>query len=53
VNITVSGIGKLGINADCKGFGKPALFQTHSILNVGSTGYDSDFLSTVHLEYDC
>jgi hypothetical protein len=53
VDIIVSGIGKLGISADCKGFGKSALFQTHSILNVDSAGYDSDFLSKVHLEYDC
>jgi hypothetical protein len=53
VDITVSVIGKLGINADWKGFRKSALFQTHSILNVGSTGYDSHFLSKLHLEYDC
>jgi hypothetical protein len=53
VDITVSGVGKLGINADCKGFGKSALFQIHSISNMDSAGYDSDFLSKVHLEYDC
>jgi hypothetical protein len=53
VNITVSGTGKLGINVDCKGFRKSALFQTHYILNVDTTGYESDFLSRVNLEYDC
>jgi hypothetical protein len=30
-----------------------ALFQTNSILNVGATGYGSDFLSKVNLEYNC
>ena len=53
INIEVSGIGKLGINANCKGFGKSALFQTHSILNPDASGYESDFLSRVNLEYDC
>jgi hypothetical protein len=27
-------------------------FQTHSILNLGSTGYEGNFLFRVHLEYD-
>jgi hypothetical protein len=53
VDVTISGIGKLGIHANCKGFGKSALFQTHSILNLGSTGYESNILFRVHLEYDC
>jgi len=53
IDIVVSGVGKLGINANCKGFGKSALFQTHSILNMGAAGYESDFLSKVNLEYDC
>ena len=53
VYITVSGIGKLSTNADCKCFGKSALFQTHSILNLDTTGYESDFFSRVNLEYDC
>jgi hypothetical protein len=48
VHITVSGIGKLGISANCKGFGKSALFQTHSVLNVDSASYDGNFLSKVH-----
>jgi hypothetical protein len=51
-DIIVSGIGKLGISKHCKGFGRSADFQTHSILNVEATGYDGDFLSTVDLEYD-
>jgi hypothetical protein len=46
-------IGKLGIYANCKGYGKSALFQTHSILDVHNPGYESDFRSRVHLEYDC
>jgi hypothetical protein len=50
---SISGIGKLGISAICKGFGKSALFQTHSILNVDKPGYGSDFMSRVHLEYEC
>ena len=53
VDITVSGIGKLGIYTDCKSFGKSALFQTHSILKMGSSCYVSDFFTPVHLEYDC
>ena len=40
IDIVVSGVGKLGINANCKGFGKSALFQTHSILNLGAAGYE-------------
>jgi hypothetical protein len=53
VDVTVSGIGKLGIKSNCKGFGKSALFQTHSVLNVDSASYDGNFLSKVHLDYDC
>jgi hypothetical protein len=53
VDVTVSGIGKLGIDAQCKGFGKSAIFQTHSIVNADTKGYESDFLSRVNLEYDC
>jgi len=53
IDIVVSGVSKLGINANCKGFGKSALFQTHSTLNMNAAGYESDFLSKVHLEYDC
>jgi hypothetical protein len=52
-DLIVSGIGKLGISEHCKGFGRSAHFQTHSILNVDTTGYDSNFLSTVDLDYDC
>ena len=53
VDVMVSGIGKLGINAECKGYGKSAVFQTHSILDVSGTGYESGFMSSVRLEYDC
>jgi len=53
VDVIVSGVGKLGISAECKGYGKSALFQTHSILDVSNPGYESDFMSKVHLEYDC
>jgi len=53
VDIIVSGIGKLGINTNCKGYGKSALFQTHSILDASNQGYESDFVSKVHLEHDC
>jgi hypothetical protein len=53
IDIIVTGIGKLGIKENCKGFGRSAHFQTHSILNVDNPGYESDFLSTVNLEYDC
>ena len=53
VDVIVSGIGKLGINANCKSYGKSALFQTHSILDASNQGYESDFMSKVHLEYDC
>ena len=50
VDVIVSGVGELGISADCKGCGKSALFQTHSILDVSNPGYESDFMSRVHLE---
>ena len=53
VDVILSGIGKLGISANCKGYGKSALFKTHSILDVDKPGYESDFMSKVHLEYDC
>jgi len=53
VDIILSGTGKLRISANCKCFGKSALFQTHSILNVDNPGYETDFMSKVHLEYDC
>ena len=53
LDILVFGIGKLGIREDCKGFGKSAHFQTHSVLNVNNPGLESDFLSKVELYYDC
>jgi hypothetical protein len=53
LDIVVTGIGKLGIDANCKGFGQSAHFQTHSILNVDNAGYESDFLFSVPLDYDC
>ena len=53
MDVLVSGIGQLGISANCKGYGKSALFQTHSILDVGNSGFESDFMARVHLEYDC
>jgi hypothetical protein len=53
VDVMVSGIGKLGISANCKGYGKLAVFQTHSIVDVGNPGYKCDFMSRVRLEYDC
>jgi len=49
VDVIVSGISKSGISANCKGYGKSALFQTHSILDVSNPGYESDFMSRVHL----
>ena len=53
VDVILSGTGKLGISANCKGYGKSALFQIHSILDVDGPGYESDFMSKVYLEYDC
>ena len=53
VDVVVSGIGKLGLSASCKGFGKSALFQTHTILNAENQGYESDFIAKVNLEYNC
>jgi hypothetical protein len=53
VGITISGIRRLGLSPECKGFGKSVLFQTHSVLNLGVEGYESDFLSKVLLDYDC
>jgi len=53
VDVIVLGTENLGISANCKGFGKSVLFQTHSILTVDNPGYESDFMSRVHLEYDC
>jgi hypothetical protein len=42
VDVIVSAIGKLQICGNCKGFGKSALFQTHSILIADNPGYGSD-----------
>jgi hypothetical protein len=53
VDVIMSGIGKLGISAICKGLGKSALFQTHSTMNVDNPGYESDFMFRVNLEYNC
>jgi hypothetical protein len=53
VDVLVLGIGELGISVNCKGYGKSALFQTHSILDVGNSGFESDFMTRVRLEYDC
>ena len=53
VDVILSGIGKLGISADCKGYGKSAVFQTHSILDVSGIDHESDFMSRIRLEYDC
>jgi hypothetical protein len=53
IDVLVSGIGKLGIHENCKGFGRSAHFQTHAILNQYNPGYESDFMSKVDLEYDC
>jgi len=41
------------MSANCKGYGKSTLFQTYPILDVDNLGYESDFMSRVHLEYDC
>jgi len=49
VGIIVSGTGKLGISANCKGYGKSTSFQTHSILDVVNPGYESDFMSRVYV----
>jgi len=38
IDIAVQGVGKLGIHASCKGSGKFALFQTHSILDMDTAG---------------
>jgi hypothetical protein len=53
VDVIVSGIGKLWIDTNCKGYGKSALFQTHSLLSASNQGYEGDFMSKVRLEYDC
>jgi len=38
VDVIVSGIGKLRINPNFKGYGKSALFQTHSLLSASNQG---------------
>jgi hypothetical protein len=54
VDVIISAIGKLQICGNCKGFGKSALFHTHSILNVGNPGYGSDFYEqSKYGKYDC
>jgi hypothetical protein len=53
VHVIVLGIGKLGLSANCKGYGRSVLLQTRSILDVSNLEYESDFMSRVHLEYDC
>ena len=53
MDVIVSGIGKLRINPNFKGYGKSALFQTHSLLSASNQGYEGDFMSTVHLKCGC
>ena len=51
-DVIISGNSKLGISANCEGYGKSALFQTCSVLEVDNPCYESDFMSRVHFEYD-
>jgi hypothetical protein len=52
-DVTLTGIGKLGIVAGCRGYSKSALLQTHSVSTINGTKYESDIISKVNLEYDC
>ena len=45
VDVIVLGIGKLRLSANCKGYGKSVLLQTHSLLDVSNLEYESDFMS--------
>jgi hypothetical protein len=53
VDVTLTGIGKLAINANCKGYSKSAVLQTHSIVTVNSSIQAKDLKSGVNFEYEC
>jgi hypothetical protein len=46
-------MGKLGINANCKGYSKSALLQTHSVVTAISSIQANDLMSGVNFEYEC
>jgi hypothetical protein len=53
VDVTLTGVGKLAINANCKGYSKSAVLQTHSIVTVNSSTQAKDLMSGVNFEYEC
>jgi hypothetical protein len=53
IDVIVPEFGKLWISTSCKSYGKLALIQTHSIVDVDNPANESDFMFRVHLEYDC
>ena len=46
LDIAVTRIGELGINANCEGYSAPAL------LHLDSTGFESDYVCEVNLEFE-
>jgi hypothetical protein len=52
VDVTLSGVGKFGLNAGCKGYSLVALLQTSVIINAKGIKRD-DILSQAPLDFDC
>jgi hypothetical protein len=53
IQVVLIGIGKLGINTGCKGYGTSALLQASITLKVNSSLKGEDVLSQIPLKFDC
>jgi hypothetical protein len=53
VDVALTGMGKLGININCRGYSKSAVLQTHSVVSINSSVQAKDLMSIVNFEYEC
>jgi hypothetical protein len=53
VDVALTGVDKLGINANCRDYSKSALLQTHSVITVNSSIQAKDLMSRLNFEYEC
>jgi hypothetical protein len=53
VNVALTGMGKLGININCRGYSESALLQTRSVVTVNSSIQAKDLMSGVNFEHEC
>lgn len=51
--VALTGMGKLRMNTNCRGYNKSVLLQTHSVVTVNSSMQAKDLMSGVNLEYEC